>query len=340
MPAVPLAEALAAGTAAFGTSPIAAAQGASVRKLRRRLTTYLAGFPVEAGTLGVRHLSGPVFTSLGLSGGQHLVGMGKSDPPPLEPGRRLTVVTGSCLFGLGTVTGWADGRPVPLLNLPRQLAEPPAVIHAVTTDPRPHIYERETTRVLGGFLRDLAALPGLGEVTVHFHVPHAEYWLWGVDALRRGLMTAPAFSAYERAIEHRVRMIGREFLCHLGGKVTLRTESPLDWARYEWGAPWAAVGRHGQLWAQLAGFAGDDSLVELCNLSYVYAYLAAGRRARLMGESLMFAETPDEVPVWRRARMIAAVLGEPLEDAAVCYVHPGLVATGVSPAYLYNVPLS
>jgi hypothetical protein len=314
------------GGARFADGAISPASDRARARAAVATGDHLAAFPaIPRGGLALRHeQSGLVFTHWQLNGTVYRIAAVRPAAPPLEPGQPVTVVTGSCLFGAGTLAGTINGQPTALLAGLPQLADPPGVITSVDADPALHVYETETARVLGGFLRDLAALPGVGPVTVYCHIPVPEYRIWGADLTWRGLMTIAAYSGYSQAVAARGRAVTRAFAAAAGGRVTLHSGSPLtDRAWGLWGAATREVS---------ARESADTTVGDLSNLSCASLYLAAARFAAVGGSALLIVENPDELPIWLTARR----LGD-CPAAAVRYIHPRLVAT-TRHACLYDVP--
>ena len=347
-----LASALAAGQAFFEASPVTAAGPASrgIRNLSAKLAAVFSQFPeVAVGERGIRHERSSLhFAELGVGDSGYLVGCGRAAARPLVPGVPVEIVTGTCLFGATSVTGWAGPFPYPMTVVPvvhRQ--DPPAVIDTVTVDRRVHVYEAETLARLVSFIASFARLPGQGPVVVRAHVPGPEYELYGLSLHARGLLPAALFDQYRRAVRHRARLVGRLLERSLRGVAAVVTvSSPLSAVirRLDLGrVPPAGLARltrdtareQGWLWrALLAG--QDPSFPAVINASYRYHYLAAARDAARRGRQVIFAENPEEEKIFRYALEEGGRTGISLSGTPGFYVHPRVVVTRTGPGLAGN----
>jgi hypothetical protein len=349
--------AVAAGIARLGDSPITAAPAKGLARLEARLAAIFAGFPAVAVTgCGVRHdLSGLYFAGLRAGGNDYLAALGATSGPPLPAGLDVIAVTGRCMFGFGAITAWPGPQGLALLQQNNAFVDPGSPIEAISVDPRPHIYEAEGTARAGGFLRDLARVPGMGRVQVWAHIPVIEYQLHGLHLYSRGLMSADAYAAYRAAISERGRMLTQALAGQIGPAATFTAVAPLEWVREVKTGPdpgadlWAAAARQpgqqlsGRLWRTLAELRPDDSLASLGHASYSHVYLAAAAVAARRCHALVLVEDADDEPLFRRTWTAADTAGVPLRQHAVgFYLHPLLVALKAAPGsdghFLYNVP--
>jgi hypothetical protein len=308
------------------------------------MRTIFSAFPdVITGEQGVRHEIGQLpFIDLTMMGTTHLVGCGEAGRAvPLSPEIPVDIVTGTCLFGAGSVLGWVDGAGWPM-TVPQAVEkwDCAATISRVTTDSRLHVYELETLARLGSFIRDLTSLYGQSGSRVRAFIPLYEYEAYGLSLYARGVLSAKLYAQYRKAVRRRAWLISRMLRGRLRGAAAVTIDSPLSLIRGldisrvpPAGLPQLvhdAVCRQDPLWRDLlAGQA--PSFETMINASYVYSYLAAVRAARRQRRQVVLVENPDEEPIGRHALKACDRTGISMDGTIAFYVHPRVVVTRLAP---------
>ena len=337
-PLQPLTRALAAGQAFFSGSRITAVDPASsrgFRKLTQKLGAIFQHFPgVTAGGQGVQHeRGGLVFTDVTMGGSSHLVGCRGKGREPFSPGTPTDLVTGMCLFGGDSVLGRAGEFYCPMTVVPAVYKWPAdRVIEEVIPDLRLHVYEVEALARLSSFIRTFTGLPGLGPVRIRAHIPGPEYDVYGMSLYARGLLSAELYAQYREAVRARARLIGQMLTWCLMGVGEVTVSSPLsliDGIDVFGMAPAALPGelhdaarQQNRLWEVLLD-GKPPSLGTLIQTSYIYHYLASAAP----GGQLVFAEGPEEEPIYWHAVKASARAGVTLAGAPSFYIHPRAVVT-------------
>jgi hypothetical protein len=116
LPILPLDEALVSPYAMYGRSQIIGLQDSSsnrsTRNAHQRLQTTFRNIPgVSVRKKGILHeKTGTAFIELTIEQAHYLVGCISAKEISLMPERPVEIVTGSCMFGIGSITGYSAGH--------------------------------------------------------------------------------------------------------------------------------------------------------------------------------------------------------------------------------------
>jgi hypothetical protein len=146
------------------------------------------------------------------------------------------------------------------------------------------------------------------------------------------LLSAELYAQYREAVRARAQLIGQMLAWCLVGTGEVTVSSPLslvDGIDVFGRAPAALPGelhdaarQQNRLWEGL--LAGKPpSLETLIRTSYIYHYLASAAS----GGQLVFAESPEEEPIYWHAAKVSAQAGVTLAGAPSFYIHPRVAVT-------------
>lgn len=208
---------------------------------------------------------------------------------------RLTIYTGSCLFGRQALQiTLADGAPLADWIHPSEVS---STIAEITVNEKLSLYELDTAdRLIPLTAQVAAANVGTRDVEIVNVHPRAHYYCGLIDLLAQGLLTVEQFDRWCDTVDRRFRMltvywthrIERELAQHVSVPVKVLFTSGLE--------PIAgllrAAGRrvppmtqlldrlaqHDPMWTIVARDGGPRSYAELANVAYAVSMLGDGDR--------------------------------------------------------------
>jgi hypothetical protein len=348
LPAPPLQlldDALAAGTARFGSRKVVAAipvTSAGGRRLRAKLAALSRALPeVRVGERVLAHEGGGlVYADLDLGTSRYLVGCGRFSARILSPEVPVDIVTGICLYGSDAAVACVGGD-LYSLTYPRSITgQIRSRIDGLVLDERLHVYEAETLARLTSFIRDLSAQLR-APVRVHVHAPVPEYELYGLSLYASGYLAGGLYEGYRRAVRRRGRLLSAMLQDRLPRPAfDVRVTSPLRWMHaidVLSAAPGDIAGllhdgarQQDPLWRDLVGGIERQPLQALAFASYVHHYLATAREVQRWGGQLVVVENPEEAIIHSSALLARDRTGMSMDGTIGFYVHPQVVVREIA----------
>lgn len=224
---------------------------------------------------------------------------------------RIKLFTGLCLWSTATASAQLlDGTKVPLVD-PKQPIGSKVASLQISDDLS--LYETDSLKRLGGLIRDISAVESR-PVEVLLNIPHFEYYLYLIDALRDGHISLAIFRDWCAKVDQRSKRITAEFSSQIGASLSIRAVDPLsqlsglimsilesgyDAKRHNVSEACSLLANASLLWREILSLSAErpTNWTDINTLGYACAVL---QEADEMGTALIAVENRHEARIYEK----------------------------------------
>lgn len=253
---------------------------------------------------------------------------------------RMSIITGVCLFGSNAALGITEKGEQISITDPSEIRDldpkSSGRIISIEVDKRLQPYEADTILRIGGFIQKLNQTD---EQRLFVHVPRMEYYLYGVELVRKGAMDPAILNTWFDQVDMRATglstLMAKRIPQSINFGVTTTLQMVEDYMSDTDNLSMdktVGILQQDDLWNKLIRTSPPHSFIDIGYLSYQYTYLSLANRGTAVA-----VENPEEQSILINTRKVMDKVVDRGTIVAL-YPHPNLLLKEGPKKFMYFYP--